>query len=108
MNGRASGWVCAVDRHLRLLHALQKRRLGLGRGPVDLVDQHQVREYRAGLELELVALEVEHAHAGDVRRQQIRRGLDAGELAVERARDRLGQHRLADPREVLDDDVALA
>jgi hypothetical protein len=97
-----------VDRHLHLLHALEQRRLGLGRGPVDLVHEHEVREHRARLELELVVLEVEDAHAGDVRRQQVRRRLHPRELAVEGAGQGLREHRLADAREVLEDHVAFA
>jgi hypothetical protein len=61
-----------VDRDLTLLHALQERRLGLGARAVDLVPEHDVREDRTGLELEVPALLVEDVHAGDVGRQQVR------------------------------------
>ena len=37
----------AVNRDLALLHRLEQRRLRLGRGPVDLVGQHDLREDRA-------------------------------------------------------------
>ena len=37
-----------LDRHLRLLHGLQQRRLRLGRGAVDLVGEQQVGEDGAG------------------------------------------------------------
>ena len=37
----------AADGHLPLLHRLEQRRLGLGRGAVDLVGQHDVGEDRA-------------------------------------------------------------
>ena len=40
--------------------------------------------------------------------QQVGRELDALEGAAERARQRLGQHRLADAGHVLDEHVALA
>ena len=46
-------------------------------------------------------------HAGDVRRQQVGRELEAREPEVERARERLREHRLADARHVLDEHVAL-
>ena len=43
-----------VDGDLALLHRLEQRRLRLGRGPVDLVGEHDVGEHAAGAELELV------------------------------------------------------
>ncbi len=98
----------AVDGDLPLLHALQQRRLRLGRGPVDLVADHDVGEDRARLELEVARLLVVDAHAGDVARQQVRGELDAAHRAVDRAGERLGQHRLADAGHVLDQQVALA
>ncbi len=58
-------------------------------------------------ELELVALLVEDVDAGDVGREQVRRELQAGEAAVERAGERLCEHRLADAGKVLDDQVSL-
>src|SRR6266700_2836693 len=97
----------AVDGDLALLHGLQQRRLGLGRGPVDLVAEHDVGEDGARLELEVAALLVEDADAGHVRGQQIGGELDAPDRAVDRAGKRLGQHGLADARDVLDQQVAL-
>jgi hypothetical protein len=49
----------AVDGDLALLHALQQRGLGLGRGAVDLVADHDVGEDAARLELELAGVLVE-------------------------------------------------
>jgi len=46
MNGWGTGWVTPADRHLALGHHLEQRRLHLGRGPVDLVGQHDVGEDR--------------------------------------------------------------
>src|SRR3954462_10237070 len=50
-----------------------------------------------------------HWMRGDWRaaRRQVGRALDAGELAVDAARERPGEGRLADARVVLDEDVAL-
>ena len=84
-----------------------RRRLGLRARPVDLVGQHDVGEHGAGLELEVVPLLVVDVHAGDVRRQEVRGELDPAERAVDRARDRLRQHRLADAGHVLDQQVPL-
>lgn len=97
----------AVHGDLALLHRLQQRRLGLGGGAVDLVADDDLREDRPGLELELGLLLVVDAHAGDVRGQQVRGELDAADRAVHRSRQCLGQHRLADPGHVLDEEVAL-
>ena len=41
-NGRGHRVGDAVHRHVPLLHALEERRLGLGRGPVDLVREHDL------------------------------------------------------------------
>ncbi len=57
-----------VDRHLMLGHRLEQRRLGARQGAVDLVDEHDVREYRPGPELELARALVEDRQAGDIGR----------------------------------------
>ena len=97
----------SVHRHLPLLHAFEQRRLRLRRGAVDLVDEEEIREDRPGPELELVPLLVEDVDARDVGRQQVRRELETRKLAVQRACERLGEHRLPDARKVLDDRVPL-
>jgi len=58
----------AVDGDLALLHRLEERRLGLRRGSVDLVREHDVREHGPGLELEALCFLVEDVRADDVRR----------------------------------------
>ncbi|SCD63868.1 hypothetical protein GA0115235_105511 [Streptomyces sp. DpondAA-F4a] len=97
----------AVDRDLPLLHRLQQCGLRLGRGAVDLVADHDLGEDRARLELEVTPLLVEDRHTGDVRGQQVRRELDTPHRAVDRPRQRLGQHGLADSGHVLDEKVPL-
>ena len=96
-----------VDGDLALLHRLEQRRLGLRRRAVDLVGEHDVGEDAAGPELELVGGAVPHRHAGDVGRQEVGGELDAVAGAADRRRDRLGQRRLADAGDVLDEEVAL-
>ena len=98
---------CAVDRDVALLHALEQPRLRLRRRPVDLVDEHDVREHRPGTELEAVLALVEDVRPDHVGGQQVGGALHARVLGVDRARERAGQRRLADPRVVLDQDVAL-
>ena len=97
----------AVDGDLALLHALEQRRLRLGRRAVDLVADDDVGEDAAGLELELAGLLVVDRHAGDVARHQVGRELDPLHRAVDRPGQRLGEHRLADAGHVLDQQVAL-
>ena len=77
-----------ADGDLTLLHRLQQRGLHLGRGPVDLVGQHQVGEDRAALGHELALGLVVDDRAHDVGRQQIGRELDA--LKAHRQRVRQG------------------
>ena len=96
----------AVHRDLVLLHALQEGRLGLWAGPVDLVSEHDVGEDGPGLELEVTPFLVVDVDAGDVGGQEVRGELDPPERAVDGAGDRLGQHGLADPRHVLDQQMA--
>src|SRR5690606_38374965 len=70
-----------------------------------LIDQHYVGEERARPENELTARLVEDVHADDVARHEIRRALDALELAAERARQRPGKQRLAQAGHALHEDV---
>ena len=84
MNGSGSGMRFAFQRHLVFLHGLQQRRLGLGRGAVDLIGQDDVGEDRALAQHEVVLLAVEDVAAGDVAGQQVGRELDALELQPQR------------------------
>ena len=62
----------------------------------------------AGAELELRRLRVEDRCARDVRRQEVRRTLNAVERAADARRQSPGQHRFGDPRNILEQHVALA
>jgi hypothetical protein len=90
-----------------LLHALEEPGLGLRGGAVDLVDEHHVREHRAGPELEAVLALVEHVRADHVRGKQVGRALHARVLGLDGAREGACQRRLADAGVVLDQHVAL-
>ena len=96
-----------VDGDLALFHRLEQRRLGLRRRTVDLVGQHHVGEDAAGPELERFGGPVPHRHAEHVGRQEVGRELDAVPGAGDRAGDRLRERRLADARDVLDEEVTL-
>jgi hypothetical protein len=94
-----------LDRDLPLLHRLEQRRLGPRSGPVDLVDQEDVRENRARSEAEVATL-VE-AGACDIDGEEVRRPLDPVRAEGKGACDRPCEERLAGPRDVLDEDVAV-
>ena len=96
----------AVHRDLEIVHGLQQRRLRARRGAVDFVGEDDVGEERAGVELETVLAPVEDRHADDVRGQQVRRELDAAELAVNGLGQGARQRRFADAGHVLQQDVA--
>ena len=97
----------AVDGDLGLLHRLEQRALGLGGGAVDLVADDDVGEDGPRAELEVAHVLVEHRDAGDVARQQVGGELHAPHRAVDGPGQRLGEQGLADPRDVLDEEVPL-
>ena len=98
----------AIDGDLALLHRLQQRGLGLRCGAVDLVGQDELGHDGTGPVLEATGLLVEDVDPGDVAGEEIGGELDALEGAADRARDRLGQDRLADAGDILDEDVTAA
>ena len=97
----------ALDRHLALLHRLEQRGLRLRRSTVDLVGEEEVREDRAGAELEVRIPLVPDRRAGDVGGHQVGRELDACETHAQHLRERAGRERLGEARVVLEQDVAV-
>ena len=63
--------VVSVGGHLPLGHGFEQGGLGARRGAIDFVGQHDLREERAGPELELGRLRIENGAAGDVVGQQV-------------------------------------
>ena len=92
----------------RFGHRLEQRRLRARHRAVDLVDEDDVREDRAGPELELARLLVEDRQTGDVGRLEVGRALDAREASAPSTdwRDRAGEDRLRGAGDVLEQDVA--
>jgi hypothetical protein len=82
--------------------------LGLGRGPVDFVRQHDVREQRPGLEHEGPAAVhlLQDRVAGDVTRQQVGGELHPLGPQAQALREALDQFGLAEARQALQQDVA--
>ena len=95
----------SVDRDLSLAHRLKEGRLGLRRSAVDLVRQNDLRQDRPRPELELAGGLIEDVDARQVAGQHIGRELHSPERASDGSRQAAGQHRLAYPRHVLDQDV---
>ena len=89
----------ALDRDLALLHRFEQRALRPWRGPIDLVDEQDVREHGPGHEAKVVTLE--QARTQDVAGQQVGRSLDARKAEPQRAAEGARQERLADTWNVL-------
>jgi hypothetical protein len=73
---------------------------------IDLVAEHDLRKDRAAMKLEAAAVTLVDRNAEDVGGEQIARKLNALITEPERFRQRMGQRRLADARQVLDQQVA--
>ena len=108
-NGLGSGRVASPGADGVLLHRFQQRGLGLGRGAVDLVGQHDVGEDGPGLEPQRpTAVEVfaDDGRADDVGRHQVGRELDAVEAQRQHLAQGPHQQRLAQARHAFEQDVA--
>ena len=90
----------AARRDLVLLHRLEQRRLGLGRGPVDLVGEHHVGEDRSLDEAEGAPARgqvfLDDLGAGDVARHEVGGELHPIEGEVERLGDGRDHERLGE------------
>ena len=95
-----------VDRDVALGHCFEQRGLCAGCRAVDLVEEQHVVEQRPRMEVPGAVLLVEHGDTGDVRREEVDGALHASGRAADRARERLGEERLAHAGRVLDEDVA--
>ena len=93
--------------YLALFHRLEQCRLHLGRRTVDLVRQDQVVEQRPLAKFERAFLRSVDIGTGQIRRQQVRRELQAVEIAL----DALGQHfdgtGLCQARRTFDEQVSI-
>ena len=103
MNGSGSGRGEPVDAHLALLHRFEQRGLRLRRRAVDLVGEQQVGEHRTGSERELTR--PKRHRAGEVRRQHVGSELHPAELDADRAGERVGDQRLGDAGNALEQEM---
>jgi hypothetical protein len=95
-----------IERDLMLFHGLEQRALRLRRGAIDFVGQHQLRENRTALKAELTRVAIVHRHTEHVGRQQIAGELHALERQSQGFRESVSERRLADARNVLDQQMA--
>ena len=93
---------------LALLHRFEQCRLHLGRGPVDLVGQHEVAEDRSLVHRPIARFGVVNLGANQIGGQQIGRELDAMADSAHRARQRIDRQRLGQPRHALEQNVAVS
>ena len=97
-----------ADRDLALLHRLQERGLYLRRRPVDLVGQYQVVKQRTPAKLEGSFLGTVDVGTRQVRRQQIRRKLQAVEVAFDTLRENLDGAGLGQAGGTFHEEMAIA
>ena len=96
-------------RHLLLLHGFEQGRLRARRGAIDLVDQDELGEDRAGSKFERRRAPGRGGvdfRTRDVGRHQVGRALHARPMQPQRRGERLGEMRLAEPGQPLDQHVA--
>ena len=95
----------AVDRNLPLLHRLEQRRLRAGRCAVELVREKEVAENDARLVAHHAGFLVKNAVARDIARQNVRRKLHAPVVQPQRPGKRKRHRRLADARDILEQNM---
>ena len=89
------------------LHCFQKRRLHLGRGPVDLVRQDDVREDGTLLGLEIGLLRVVDERPHEVGGQEVGRKLDPLKRCAQSVGQRPHRKRLGEPGDALHENMAV-
>ena len=94
-----------LHRHRVLAHGLEQRRLGARRRAVDLIRENDIGEKGSLNELKGSGILTIDRDPDDIRRQGVGCELDAVEIELERPRERLGQGRLPDSRNVFEQHV---
>ncbi|MPN41534.1 hypothetical protein SDC9_189086 [bioreactor metagenome] len=97
-----------TDGYLLFLHRFQKCRLHFRRSPVDFICQNEIGENRSALGAEIARLGIIDHGANHVRRQEVRRELNAVESRLQAFRQ--GRHRegLGQTRHALNQHVVVA
>ncbi len=94
-----------VERHLPLFHGFEQCALRLGRCPVDLIGQNQLRKDGTVLKTELAGLAVVDRYTEYIGGQQIARELHPLEGQTQRSGEGVGEGGLADAGNILDQQV---
>ena len=100
------GMTAPGDGDLFLGHRLEQGRLHLGRGPVDLVGEHEVGEDRAALDVERLGARPPHPGAGDVAGHQVGGELQAREAPADHVGQRAHRQRLGHAGHAFEQQVA--
>ena len=95
----------SLDGDLLFFHGFKQSRLGFWRCTVDFVCEKDVREKRACAQFEFTGLLVVHVRPHDVRRQQVGSELNALELTAKGSSKGVGEQRLCQPWEILQQHV---
>ena len=95
-----------VKRNLVFLHRFQQRALCFGRGAVDFVREHQLREDGTALKAEFAGFPIEDGHAEHVSRQQVAGELNALKRQSQGLRNAMRERGLAHPGNILDEQMA--
>ena len=97
-----------ADGDLPLAHRFEQRRLHFGRRAVDLVGEHEVVEQRPLPEHERAVLRPIDLGAREIGGQEIRRELQAMEVAFDAVAQDFDRARLRKPGRAFDEQVAVA
>ncbi len=92
-----------VHGHLAFIHGFEQCRLGLGRGAIDLVGQHDVGKNRSALELKPLLVRGVNRNSQHIGRQHVAGELNALKRTVQSASHGMGQRRLAHSRNSLNE-----
>ena len=96
----------AIGGNLLFGHRLEQGALGFRRGAVDFVGEYELREQWAWMEFERALLALVHAHADNVRGQEVGRELDALERKIERGGECVRESGLAHAGQILDQQMS--
>ena len=92
----------AAEGDLLFLHRFEQGGLDLGRGPIDLIGEDQVRKNRTLLDAERALCRVENLGSDHIGGQHVRRELDPGEARVDGLGEGLDGQGLGEPGQALE------
>ncbi len=96
----------AVERHLMLFHGLEQRALGLWRGAIDFIGQHELGKNRSALKSELTGFAIKDGHTEHVGGQQIAGELHPLKRQPQGLRKCVRERGFTDSRNIFDQEVS--